>query len=247
MKNERLGLRVVILIICFVGMGSFLQAQERTFLLGLKGGPFAPLHTLLQGYSTVGYNAEGSPASLHATGFGPGMEFGLIGGYSRSGQSALLLEVGGRLQRLDHRMSLAPDGLWEEYFHQMTAGSVKLSRIHGLLPSGIMRSSSGGVSVQPYFGMGFGMNLMRWETRRDIENGSPNWYKGEFIVPDFHFLLGFYRPVYFDLMLVGEFRYSFMPGKARIEDQNSHTELEYLDMNFGGFSMELGLAFRTHR
>jgi len=183
----------------------------------------------------INYNAEGSPTSLFASGFGPGGEFYLYGGYYPPGQSGLLLEIGGRRQLREIAMSLAPDGKRDDHRNEMTAATIALSQVH--------RFPALGAKVNPYLGLGLGAYLIRWETRHEPEEGTRTWYRGEFVMPGFHFIAGFHYPFYYDLMLEGQFRYGYVAGNAKITNEDTGSETQYQGLNLGGVSLTMGLAY----
>ncbi len=87
-----------------------LSAQDRSPTVGIRVGPFAPQNALVQGVGIISFNAEGSPSSMTANGFGPGAEFYVYGILSSSDEAGIMMEVGGRRQLREMAMSLAPVG-----------------------------------------------------------------------------------------------------------------------------------------
>ncbi|MFC1620582.1 hypothetical protein ACFL45_11650, partial [Candidatus Neomarinimicrobiota bacterium] len=104
--------------------------DERSIVIGLRGGAFAPQDHSIQGFEVTTYDVGGSPTSLAISGFGPGGELHLQAGIIHGNTRAWMLEIGGRLQRRQTEMSLAPDGRWNRYDNEMTAAAVSLCRIH---------------------------------------------------------------------------------------------------------------------
>jgi hypothetical protein len=207
---------------------------DRIITIGLRGGAFAPQDQSIQGFETITYNVEGSPTGLLVSGFGPGGEVHLHAGFSQDREKVWVLEIGGRLQRRQSEMSLAPDGRWERYDNEMTAAAASLSRIYHI-PTESSR-------VVPYLGAGFTAQLIRWETLREPEGGARQWYRGESVVPGIQVAAGWRIPIYYDLFLDTQIKYSYCIGKMRIRNEDTGTEAEYKKMNMGGFSLLIGLS-----
>jgi hypothetical protein len=207
---------------------------DRSITIGLRGGAFAPLDQSIQGFEIVTYDVGGSPTGLAISGFGPGGEFYLHAGLGHGDVRLWMLEIGGRLQRRQSEMSLAPNGEWDRYDNELTAAVASLSRIH--------RFPIKAGKVVPYLGAGIAAQLIRWETLHEPEVGARQWYRGESVVPAIQFAAGGRIPVYYDLFLDTQIRYSYCMGKMRIRNEDAGTETEYHKLNLGGLSLLLGLS-----
>jgi len=64
------------------------------------------------------------------------------------------------------------------------------------------------------------------------------------VVPGLHFLAGLHLPFYHDLVLDGQFRYSYVVGNATIRDDDTGEEISYQELNLGGLSLQVGLGYR---
>ncbi|MFC1548165.1 hypothetical protein ACFL5M_06525 [Candidatus Neomarinimicrobiota bacterium] len=213
--------------------------DERSIVIGLRGGAFAPQDHSIQGFEVTTYDVGGSPTSLAISGFGPGGELHLQAGIIHGKTRAWMLEIGGRLQRRQSEMSLVPDGQWDRYDNEMTAAAVSLCRIHSFPIREIY--------IVPYMGMGIAAQLIRWETLHEPEGETRQWNRGESVVPGFQFSAGWKSPIYYDLFLDAQFRYSYCMGKMRIRNEDAGTETEYQKLNLGGFSLLLGLSINLSR
>ena len=208
---------------------------EGKFLtIGLRGGVFAPQDQSVQGFELITYDAGGSPTGLAISGFGPGGEVNLHTGLGQGDTRVWMLEIGGRVQRRQSEMSLAPNGEWDRYDNEMTAAAASLSRIY--------RFPMEASKVVPYLGAGIAMQLIRWETLHEPEGGARQWYRGESVVPGFQFTGGWRIPIYYDLYLDTQIKYGYCTGSIRIKNEDAGTETEYKKMNMGGFSLLVGIS-----
>lgn len=210
------------------------SADGRSISIGLRGGAFAPQDQSIQGLETVTYDVGGSPTVLIISGFGPGGEVQLQAGLSRGNSKVWVLELGGRLQRRQAEMSLAPNGEWDRYDNEMTVAFASVSRIY--------RFPLETSKIVPYLGAGFAAQLIRQEMLHEPEVGARLWYRGESVVPGFQLAAGWRTSIYYDLFLDTQFKYSYCMGKMRIRNEDTGTEIEYHKLNLGGFSLLLGLS-----
>ncbi|MBA7594818.1 MAG: hypothetical protein GH143_04530 [Calditrichaeota bacterium] len=235
MMKHRASLKIGLTAFFVFALAAGLNAQNKSFTLGVRGGPFAPQNWQIQGFEYVSYDTNDAPYLLTASGFGPGAEFCLYGSYNPSGRSTVLLEIGGRRHLREIALHLAPDGKKDEHRNEMTAAMIALSQVH--------RFPTPNTKAIPYLGLGLGAYLLRWETKQDPEGRTRTWYRGEFVLPGLHFITGFHYPLYYDLLLEGQFRYSWVVGNVKIRNEDTGTEIEYQNLNIGGVSLTLGLAY----
>ncbi len=207
--------------------------QSNQFQIGVHLGPFIPQNTQVQGLSQVSY-VDGSPVSAFSVGFGNGFDLSLNGAYYFS-DLGVQVRSGIRILQNELRMSLAPDGDIDSYENTLTVFPNTISFVN--------RFSPAGSRVIPYMGIGFGIYFTEWEEKHFPENATRTWMKGSAMPVGIHFLTGFSCPLYGDLFFTGNLEYSFASTDMKVKNADNNDEREIRDLNIGGMTISLGLAF----
>ncbi len=58
-----------------------------------------------------------------------------------------------------------------------------------------------------------------------------------------HGMAGFHRPLYYDIMLETQFKYTWIPSNVRLVNDETGTWITHEGLNIGGVSLTLGLAY----
>jgi|GEM_PF-2142094 len=230
----KMGLYVLVLAIPLA-----VYPQAKPLIIGIRGGVAVPHHYMLQGWHYVSYNAGDSPTDISISGFGDGGEVVLSVSYTSPGGSAWLVELGARILNNKANLSLAPDGKPEIYDNYLnTIFPVAISRVH--------RFFLEGTRTIPYMGAGVGFYVSHWNTMNE-------YHVGDLLVQDaestnftglgLHGIAGFHRPLYYDIMLETQFKYTWIPSEVRIVDDETGTWITHENLNIGGVSLTLGLAY----
>ncbi len=215
-------------------------SQDREWIVGLRGGLMAPQNGLIQGLHMVRYDSDGAPTSLDVSGFGNGGTVELYAGRFAPDGSGFILAAGGQFLVTTADLTLAPDGHREAYDHRLISFTpVTLSRVH--------RFRHPEAHAIPYLGLGVGLYFSNWRTQQDRtvnEVFTRTVYSAKFMSAGMHFVAGCHVSVYHDLLLEGQFRYSYIPSNVRTTHEESNTSVEYLGLNIGGTALQVGLAFK---
>jgi len=213
--------------------------QAKPLIIGIRGGVAVPHHYMLQGWHSVSYNAGGSPTDISISGFGDGGEVVLSVSYTSPGGSAWLVELGARILNNKANLSLAPDGKPEIYDNYLnTIFPIAVSRVH--------RFFLEGARTVPYMGAGVGFYISNWNEMNEYYSGETlRQYAGStnFTGLGLHGIAGFHRPLYYDIMLETQFKYTWIPSEVRIVDDEDGTWITHEGLNIGGVSLTLGLAY----
>ncbi len=200
--------------ICLVilAAASAAYSQDKPFTIAVRGGVAVPNHYLLQGWHYVFYDAGGSPTGIYISGFGDGGEVVLSVSYTSPDGSAWLVELGARILNNKANLSLAPDGKPEVYDNYLnTIFPVAVSRIH--------RFFLGGTRAIPYLGAGVGFYSSHWNIMHEFYSGETLRQTAEstkFTGLGLHGITGFHRPLYYDIMLETQIKYTWIPSNVRI-------------------------------
>jgi opacity protein-like surface antigen len=226
-------------IIGFAGIIFLLHvcpAQQKTLVLHLNGGMFIPQDHQIQGTEYITYNANGSPVSMVASGIGSGADFRLgityFNNYYGIGIHAGVRPIENRKEDL----SLAPDGLHDRYENRLIMIPVTVNFIYA-----IQQIDS---RVQPYLGMGLGIQLAQMELKQYPENQSRTWMKGDEISPGIQFMAGFSLSLSDNVMALFEYNYSYYASDWEINNHDTDEMVKMIGLNTGGTSLTLGIAYR---
>ncbi len=230
----KMGLYLVVLAIPLA-----VYPQDKPFTIAVRGGIAVPHHYMLQGWHSVSYDAGGAPTNINISGFGDGGEVVLSVSYTSPDGSARLVELGARILQRKVDLSLAPDGNPEIYDHYLnTIFPIAVSRVH--------RFFLGGTRTVPYMGAGVGFYSSHWNTMNE-------YHIGDLLVQDaestkftglgLHGIAGFQAPLYYDILLETQFKYTWIPSEVRIVDDETGTWITHEGLNIGGVSLTLGLAY----
>lgn len=226
-----------VFVIYFIFCNAFtsnVEAQDEKFQIGIQSGPFIPQNWQIQGYNQITYS-NGSPVNAINGGFGNGFDMNLSVCYFFTGWG-LNLNAGIRMLDKNLEMALAPNGEKVDYESNLNIVPITLSLINKFnIPDS---------RLVPYVGMGTGVLIATWEQKDFPENATRTWLKGSANPIDFLFKSGFIFPVYYDLLLTGEISYDYAATTWKIEDVDSGDQYEMRDLNIGGVSLKIGLAFR---
>ncbi len=196
-----------------------LYAQDKPLIIGIRGGVAVPHHWMLQGWRNVSYDAGGAATDVNISGFGDGGEVVLSVSYTSPGGSAWLVELGARILNNKADLNLAPDGKPEVYDNYLnTIFPVAVSRVH--------RFFLGGTRTVPYMGAGVGFYSSHWNTMHEYHVGETLYSTAEstkFTGLGLHGIAGFHRPLYYDIMLETQLRYTWIPSNVRIVDDETGT------------------------
>ena len=229
-----MGLYVAVLIVPLA-----VYPQDKPLIIGVRGGLAVPHHWMLQGWHSVSYNAGGSPTGINISGFGDGGEVALCVSYTAPDGSAWMVELGARILENKANLSLAPDGNKEVYDNYLnTIFPVAISRIHRFFL---------GTRAVPYLGAGVGFYVSQWNTLHEWQSGETLRQTAEvtqFTGLGLHGVAGFHRSLYYDIVLETQFRYTWIPSNVRIVDDEDGTWITHENLNIGGVSLTLGLAYQ---
>ena len=216
-----------------------LYAQDKPLIIGIRGGVAVPHHWMLQGGRRVSYDAGGAPTNVNISGFGDGGEVVLSVSYTSPDGSAWLMELGARILNNKANLSLAPEGNREIYDNYLnTIFPIAVSRVH--------RFFLEGTRTIPYLGVGAGFYVSQWNTLHDLRVGETLYRTTEstrFTGLGLHGIAGFQRPLYYDIVLETQFKYTWIPSEVRIVDDETGTWITHENLNIGGVSLTLGLAY----
>lgn len=212
--------------------------QDKPLIIGIRGGVAVPHHWMLQGGHSVSYDAGGAATDVNISGFGDGGEVVLSVSYTSPDGSAWLVELGARILNNKADLSLAPDGKPEVYDNYLnTIFPVAVSRVH--------RFFLEGTRTVPYMGAGAGFYISHWNTMHEYYSGETLLQTAEstrFTGLGLHGIAGFHRPLYYDIILDTQFKYTWIPSNVRIVDDDG-TWITHEGLNIGGVSLTLGLAY----
>ncbi len=230
----KMGLCLVIL-----AAASAVYSQDKPFTIAVRGGVAVPHHYMLQGWRRVSYDAGGAPTNVNISGFGDGGEVVLSVSYTSPDGSAWLMELGARILNNKANLSLAPEGNREIYDNYLnTIFPIAVSRVH--------RFFLEGTRTIPYLGVGAGFYVSQWNTLHDLRVGETLYRTTEstrFTGLGLHGIAGFQRPLYYDIVLETQFKYTWIPSEVRIVDDETGTWITHENLNIGGVSLTLGLAY----
>jgi len=230
----KMGLCLVIL-----AAASAVYSQDKPFTIAVRGGISVPHHWMLQGWHSVSYDAGGAPTNINISGFGDGGEVVLSVSYTSPDGSAWLVELGARILNNKANLSLAPDGEPEIYDNYLnTIFPVAVSRIH--------RFFLEGTRTVPYMGAGAGFYSSHWNEMHERYIGETLVQTAEstkFTGLGLHGIAGFHRPLYYDIILETQFKYTWIPSNVRIVDDEDGTWITHENLNIGGVSLTMGLAY----
>jgi len=230
----KMGLCLVIL-----AAASAVYSQDKPFTIAVRGGIAVPHHSMLQGWHSVSYDAGGAPMDITISGFGDGGEVVLSVSYTSPDGSAWLVELGARILNNKADLNLAPDGKPEVYDNYLnTIFPIAISRVH--------RFFLEGTRTIPYLGAGVGFYSSHWNTMNEYYSGEILRQTAEstnFTGLGLHGIAGFQRPLYYDIMLETQIKYTWIPSDVRIVDDETGTWITYEGLNIGGVSLTLGLAY----
>ena len=222
-------------IICFVAGNNIFAQNKRTYI-SLNTGLFVPGNDfIIGGWKTTGYDANGSPVDVSVNGFGTGGNFS-ISFHHYFSNIGIRLKSGVVVLRQDIGVALAPNGEMMSYDNTLNIVPAELS-----LACKINLDDS---KVVPYFGTGIGIYYGAMETKRMPENGQRTWLKDEAFSGGVTCYSGIFIPVYFELLLNLDIGYNVAIGTWELKDQDDDTITKYEDLNTGGFTFNIGLAFR---
>ena len=103
-----------------------------------------------------------------------------------------------------------------------------------------------GSRIQPYLGMGLGIQIAQMELKHYPENQTRNWLKGDEVSPGIQFMTGFSLSLSSNLMLLFECDYSYFSSDWELENQDTGEKIKYIGLNTGGTSLSLGIAYRLN-
>ncbi|UCH63331.1 MAG: hypothetical protein JSU77_02430 [Fidelibacterota bacterium] len=213
--------------------------QDKPFTVGIRGGFAVPQNSTLQGSYFVSYDAGGAPDDVYISGFGDGGEVALSISYTSPDGSAWLVELGARILNNKANLTLAPDGKPEVYDNY-------LNTIFPIAVSRIYRFFLERTSTVPYMGAGVGFYSSYWNTMHEYYPGetlNQTAESTEFTGLGLHGIAGFHRPLYYDILLEAQLKYTWIPSNVRIVDDEDGTWITHENLNIGGVSLMLGLAY----
>ena len=227
------------LCLMILAAASAVYSQDKPFTIAVRGGIAVPHHWMLQGWRNVSYEAGGAPKNINISGFGDGGEVVLSVSYTSPDGSGWLVELGARILNNKANLSLAPDGKPEVYDNYLnTIFPVAVSRIH--------RFFLEGTRTIPYLGAGVGFYSSHWNTMHEYYSGETLRQIAEstnFTGLGLHGIAGFHRPLYYDIILETQFKYTWIPSEVRIVDDETGTWITHENLNIGGVSLTMGLAY----
>lgn len=230
----KMGLYVLVLAVPLT-----VYPQAKPLIIGIRGGVAVPHHYMLQGWHIISYEAGGAPTDVSISGFGDGGEVVLCVSYTSPDGSAWLVELGARILNNKANLSLAPDGKPEIYDNYLnTIFPVAISRVH--------RFFLEGTRTIPYMGAGVGFYVSHWNTMHEYYSGETLRQTAgstDFTGLGLHGIAGFHHPLYYDIMLETQFKYTWIPSSVRIVDDETGTWITQENLNIGGVSLTLGLAY----
>lgn len=230
----KMGLYVAVLIVPLA-----VYPQDKPFTIAVRGGVAVPHHWMLQGWRSVSYEAGGAATGVNISGFGDGGEVVLSVRYTSPGGSAWLVELGARILNNKANLSLAPDGKPEIYDNYLnTIFPIAVSRVH--------RFFLEGTRTVPYLGAGVGFYSSHWNTMHEYHVGETLVQTAEstrFTGLGLHGIAGFHRPLYYDIILETQFKYTWIPSNVRLVDDETDKWVTHENLNIGGMSLTLGLAY----
>jgi opacity protein-like surface antigen len=226
-------------IIIFAGLLLILQlcpAQQKTLVLHVNGGIFIPQDHQIQGTEYINYNANGSPVSLFASGIGSGADLRLGITYFTD-YYGIGINAGVRpLENRKEELALAPDGLHDRYENRLVMIPVTVNFYYA-----IQQVAS---KVQPYLGIGAGIQIAQMELKHYPENQTRSWIKGDEISPGIQFMAGFSLSLSHGVMMLFEYNYSYFSSDWEMKNQDTNEMIKYINLNTGGTSLTLGIAYR---
>ena len=214
----------------------FCPAQQKTLVLHLNGGLFIPQDHQIQGMEYINYNDNGSPVSITAAGIGSGadLRFGITYFHNYYG---IGLHAGVRpLENRKEDLALAPDGLHDRYENRLILIPVTVNFMYAIQQIGSR--------VQPYLGVGLGIQVAHMELKNYPENRTRNWVKGDEVSPGIQFMTGLSVSLSSNILVLFECNYSYFSSDWEIENQDSGEMTKYIGLNTGGTSLSLGIAYR---
>ena len=227
----------VILGACFLMVPALIHtanAQKKNWKISLQSGIFIPQDWSVRGMQQISYSG-GSPTSIFVTGFGQGNDITLSATYYYS-DWGIMLKAGVRLMNNDLDMALAPDGLHDMYENHLTLFPITLNLVRRMsFPEG---------KVTPYFAFGFGAYYTEWEQKHFPEGGTRTWTKGSSVPVGINICSGLDYAFYHDLIVNFEVDYSYILASLKIKNVDTNDEVEMKNLNLGGVTFKLGLAFR---
>jgi outer membrane protein W len=228
---------IVIFGLCFLAtpiLNFTVNAQGKNWKIGIQSGLFIPQEWSIRGMQQIAYT-NGNPVSIMVNGFGQGGDINLIGAYYFS-DWGIMAKAGVRLLKNDLDMSLAPNGDHDVYENHLTIFPVTLDLVRKI--------SSPGVKVTPYFAFGLGIYYSEWEQKHFPEGGTRVWTKGNASPLGINVCGGLDYAFYHDLMLNFEVGYCYIPSDLKIKNVDTNDQIEMRNLNLGGVTFNLGLAFR---
>jgi opacity protein-like surface antigen len=98
--------------------------------------------------------------------------------------------------------------------------------------------------VQPYLGIGAGIQIAQMELKRYPENQTRTWLKGDDISPGIEFMTGFSLSLSQNVLMLFEYSYSYFSSDWEMKNQDTNEITKYIGLNTGGTSLTLGIAYR---
>jgi outer membrane protein W len=209
------------------------------FNVGFKSGIFIPQNSIIQGYSYVLYNSDGSPFDIEAEGFGNSGDIRFYFTYNSSNLSIMIESGIIPISGNNMELALAPHGDRESYENQLNIIPLTFSLIHKIK----LKDQK----FTPVIGFGLGLYHSECEIKHSYYDENHEYHsnsaKGSSNPVGIHFLSGFEYPVYYSISFNFEFRYSFIQSNWKIENKDTKAVLEYQNLNIGGTSLMVGLGF----
>jgi opacity protein-like surface antigen len=222
--------------VCLLFLIYFCPAQQKTLVLHVNGGFFIPQDHQIQGTEFINYNANGNPVSMFASGIGSGADLRLGITYFTK-YYGIGINAGVRpLENRKEDLSLAPDGQHDMYENRLILIPVTVNFYYA-----IQQIDS---KVQPYLGIGAGIQIARMELKHYPENQTRTWIKGDDISPGIQFMVGFSLSFSPNVMALFEYGYSYFSSDWEVKNQDTDEMIKYMGLNTGGTSLTLGIAYR---
>jgi len=211
-----------------------LFAQQRNFYLGLQTGVFLPSSNLVYGNQIITYEDD-SPVDLYVDGFGSGGDFNLRLQYFFS-NLGIHFDGGVRILHRYIIVSLAPDGDEDEYDNTLNLFPVEVGLVYRFL--------SDKDRIVPYYSAGICGYYGTMGMKHDLENVGRDYNEATAFSIGMYHALGIYIAIYHDLLLNFEVKMNYATGTWKLENEDINYVRHYDELNTGGTSFKLGLAFR---
>jgi len=222
--------------ICLLFLIHFCPAQQKTLVLHVNGGIFIPQDHQIQGTEYINYNANDSPVSMFASGIGSGADLRLGITYFTK-YYGIGINVGLRpIENQKEELALAPDGLHDMYENRLILIPVTVNFYYA-----IQQIDS---KVQPYLGIGAGIQMAQMELKNYPENQTRTWLKGDEISPGIQFMAGFSFNLSQNVLALFEYSYSYFASDWEVKNQDTDEMIKMIGLNTGGTSLTLGIAYR---